>query len=340
MLVRLLMLLLVGAGLAGVAPMAIATEFKVATLAPEGTAWMREMRAAAEAIATRTEGRVTFKFYPGGVMGNDATVLRKIRVGQLQGGAFTGSELASVYPDTSIYGMPFLFRNEAEVDAVRQRMDPLIKQGLADKGLVATGITGGGFAYLLSTRPIRGREDLVRSKAWVPQGDVISEVTYSEAGVRPVPLSIADVYTGLQTGLVDTVANTPSGTLAFQWHTRVRHLVDMPVAYIVGVLALDKRSFDRLEGSDQAAVLAEIDTALRRLDQQTRRDNAAAREALRAEGIEFFEPNDEEREYWHTVGRQSATELMRRRLFSPENYDAMMSTLTELRAGSAGSGSE
>lgn len=313
------------------APLFASTEFKIATLAPDGTAWMREMRAAAETIQTRTDGRVRMRFYPGGVMGNDATVLRKIRVGQLQGGAFTGSELASLYPDVVIYGLPFLFNNQAEVDAVRARLDPIIRDGLAENGMIAAGITGGGFAYLLSTQSIRGRDDLVRAKAWLPQGDFVSEATYRAAGVNPVPLSIADVYTGLQTGLVDTVANTPSGTLAFQWHTRVRHLVDMPIAYIIGVLALDKRSFDRLSEEDQAIVREEMEAGTARLDAQTLRDNDAAREALRGEGIEFFSPDGEERAYWNSVGEQAAQTLMQRNSFSKENYELMMSTLREVR---------
>lgn len=313
------------------APGQAATVFKIATLAPEGTGWMREMRAAGESIKTKTEGRVEFKYYPGGVMGNDATVLRKIRVGQLQGGGFTGSELASIYPDVMIYGLPFLFRNQVEVDAVRARMDPLIADGLAGKGLIAAGITGGGFAYLLSTKPIHGRDDLVQSKPWVPQGDVISEVTYQAAGVNPVPLSIADVYTGLQTGLVDTVANTPSGTLAFQWHTRVRHLVDMPIAYIVGVLALDKRTFDKLDAADQAIVMAEVGSGLQRLDEQTMRDNEGASEALRKEGIEFFQPNADELAYWQGIGDTAAKQLMDRGTFTKENYDAMMAALKAAR---------
>lgn len=329
MLVRILMLAL----LAAATPLSAATVFKVATLAPEGTAWMREMRAAAEGIKTRTEGRVEIKYYPGGVMGNDATVMRKIRVGQLQGGAFTSSELALVYPDIMIYGLPFLFRNQGEVAAVRARMDPLLKKGLEEKGLVAAGIIGGGFAYLLSTQPIRGRDDLIKTKAWVPQNDVISEVTYEVAGVKPVPLSIADVYTGLQTGLVDTVANTPAGTLAFQWHTRVRHMVDMPVAYVVGILTFDKRAFDKLDAADRAAVLEEVARAVERLDAQTERDNAAAREALRGEGIEFFEPNAEDRAYWQSVGEQAAQELMKRGSFEPANYEAMMAALREARGG-------
>ena len=75
---------------------------KIASLAPDGSLWMKEMRAAGDEIAQATEGRVAIKFYPGGVMGNDAVVLRKIRLGQLQGGAFTGSELTLVYKDAQV----------------------------------------------------------------------------------------------------------------------------------------------------------------------------------------------------------------------------------------------
>ena len=318
-------------------PASAATVFKIATLAPEGTAWMREMRAAGDAIQTRTEGRVEFKFYPGGVMGNDATVLRKLRVGQLQGGAFSGSELGPLYADAMIYGLPFLFRNQDEVEAVRAVMDPIIKQGLAEKGLVVTGIAGGGFAYLFSKQPIRGRDDLVAAKAWLPQGDLISSVTYEMAGVQPVPLSIADVYTSLQTGLVDTVANTPSGALAFQWHTRVRHMVDMPIAYLIGIVALDKRTFDRLDAADQAVINEEIQAGVVRMDAQTVRDNVQAREALRGEGIEFFEPNAEELAYWQSIGERSAQALVERGTLGADNFRIMMAELQRLRGG-AGSG--
>ncbi|TCT01182.1 hypothetical protein B1808_00660 [Pseudofulvimonas gallinarii] len=321
--------------LALAAPASAATVFKIATLAPEGTAWMREMRAAGEAIQTRTEGRVELKFYPGGVMGNDATVLRKLRVGQLQGGAFTGSELSPLYTDAMIYGVPFLFRSQDEVDAVRKVMDPVIVRGLADKGLVVAGIAGGGFAYLMSRQPIRGRDDLVAAKAWLPQGDVISSVTYEMAGVQPVPLSIADVYTSLQTGLVDTVANTPAGALAFQWHTRVRHMVDMPIAYLIGIVALDKRTFDRLDAADQAVIHEEIQAGIVRLDAQTQRDNIAARDALRGEGIEFFEPNAEEQAYWQSIGERSAQALVEQGTLGAENFRMMMAELERVRGGAS-----
>src|SRR5690554_2515898 len=80
-----------------------AADLKIATVLPENTQWMKDMRAGAAEIRERTDGRVNFKFYSGGVQGNANKVLRKIKIGQLHGGAFTPTDLQQVYPDLNIY---------------------------------------------------------------------------------------------------------------------------------------------------------------------------------------------------------------------------------------------
>ena len=84
-----------------------AQTLKIATLAPEGSQWVTDMRAGAAEISKRTDGRVKLKLFAGGVMGNDKKVLRKIRIGQLHGAYFTATSLQDRYPDINIYGMPF-----------------------------------------------------------------------------------------------------------------------------------------------------------------------------------------------------------------------------------------
>ena len=115
---------------------------KIATLAPDGSSWMQAMRDGAAEVDRLTEGRVKLRFYPGGVMGNENSVLRKIRVGQLQGGALTGGGLASLYPDSQIYSLPFLFLSYAEVAYVRERVDPILLEGLSSQWLRQYGIRG------------------------------------------------------------------------------------------------------------------------------------------------------------------------------------------------------
>ncbi|MCQ4166269.1 TRAP transporter substrate-binding protein [Tahibacter harae] len=315
--------------LAGAA--AQAEVIKIATTAPDGTAWMREMRAGADAVKTRTEGRVELKYYPGGVMGDQATVQRKIKIGQLQGGAFTGGEVSGINPDVQLYSLPFLFRSQAEVDAIRAKFDAPIKDGFEKNGFVALGLSGGGFAYIMSTREIKTRDDLKAAKVWVPQGDHIAEIAFKNAGVTPISLPLADVYTSLQTGLIDTAANTLAGAIAFQWHTKIKHIVDLPVSYVAGVLVVDKKAFDKVSAADQAVLREEMGKAFARLDQISIEDNTNAVDALKKAGITIHTPSAEEISNWQKVGSDSASQIEGEKALSMDLYKSLVETLAALR---------
>ena len=320
--------------LAAAADAGAATTIKIATVAPDGTAWMREMRASADNVKKKTDDRVEIKFYPGGVQGDTPTVLRKIKIGQLQGGAFTGGELSAVDKDAQIYSMPFLFKSQDEVDKVRTQIDPLLKQSLAKDGFETLGISGGGFAYLMSVKDIKNRDDLKAAKVWVPQGDRIAEAGFKAGGVTPIPLPLADVYTSLQTGLIDTAANTPAGAIAFQWHTKIKHMVDLPLTYVVGILVVDKKVFDTLSPEDRKAVDDEFGAAFAKLEKINRDDNAQARDALQKQGIEIFKPNAQETASWESVGADARKQLSGAGELSPEMSAALDKAVAAAR-GSA-----
>lgn len=302
---------------------AAAATLKVATLAPEGSNWMKEMRAAGEAIKTASAGRVELKFFPGGVMGNAETVLRKIKLGQLHGGAFATTELASVNPDVQVYGLPFLFSTVEEVRAVRKTLDPLVKKGFEDKGMVIAGLTGGGFVYLMSTQSIASQEELRRTKVWVPEGDRVGRIAFAEAGISPVVLSLGDVYTALQTGLVETVGNTTTGAVAFQWATKLRYMVDLPVAYTMGLLAFDQKALGRLDEADRASVIREIEAAFARLETSNEADDRATRQTLLKEGITLQVPSPEEIAKWRAVGERTRARMQAEGLISAEILSAL-----------------
>lgn len=317
------------------ADLATATTLKLATLAPEGTGWMRELRAAGETINQRTDGRVLIKFFPGGVMGNDVAVLRKITLGQLQGGAFSGSELSSVFPSAQVYSMPFLFESLDEVSYVRKQVDPLIREGLRQGGFVVVGMSGGGFAYLMSTRPIGTKNELRATKVWSMQNDRIAQVAFSNGGINPITLPLGDVYTSLQTGLLETVAITTSGAIAFQWHTKIKHVVDLPLSYVAGMLAIEQKAFDRIAAADQQVVRDAFESAFRNLDASGIADNDSARVVLEKQGIAFHQPDPDEVRYWRSIGDQTLKQMLADGSISAPIVAAIRKAQAEFRAGSA-----
>lgn len=306
-----------------------ALTLKIATISPDGTVWMKELRKAAAQIKARTDGRVKLRFYPGGVMGSDKNVLRKIRIGQLHGGAMTGGGLEQIHFDSQIYSLPFAFRSFAEVDYVRKHMDDMILDGLWERGYVGFGLAEGGFAYLMSNTPIQRQADLGRHKIWVPEGDTMSQIAFKTVGVSPIPLPLPDVLTALQTGLVDTVAASPIGAIALQWHTRVKYVTDTPLMYLYGVLIIKRKVFERLRPEDQAVLREVLEAAFRRLNHINREENAQARQALMEQGIRFVAPAAEEQARWYDLVTRA---VVAEDLFSPAVLQTFQKHLHDFRA--------
>lgn len=286
------------------APTLQADTLKIATLAPDGTSWMKAMRIAAKAINIKTDGRVKLRFYPGGVMGNDKSVLRKIRIGQLHGGAITSGGLSNIYPDVQIYSLPFLFRSSEEVDHVRAQIDAKLIAGLQRKGFVSFGFSEGGFAYLMSQNAFSTADALKTLKIWAPEGDQLSFNAFKAIGVTPVPLSVTDVLTGLQTGLIDTVGTTAIGAIALQWHARVKHLANVPLTYIYATLVIKDRALTKLSQEDRGVLQQTLTATFEQLNRQNRADNKGARAALKNQGIQFYTPDTSDTGDWTQAIKQ------------------------------------
>jgi TRAP-type transport system periplasmic protein len=328
---RALPRLLLGVLLAAAATAANAVDIKVATVAPDGSRWMQQMRAGAEEVNTRTSGRVTLKFYPGGVMGNDAQVLRKIRIGQLQGGAFTAGGLAERYPGLNLYGIPLLFNSLDEIDAVRAQLDPELAAGLDRTGFVTFGFIEGGFANLLSNEPIRSVEDMRRKKVWVPEGDAISFLAMETMGLSPSVLPVTDVLTGLQTGLIEITFASPVAALVLQWHTKVKYITDLPISYSMGVFAIEKGVFSALSADDQRVVREVMGRYCHELDREARDDNRKAAEVLARSGLQTVMVNDADVEGWRKTIESIHPQLRARPDIDAALFDRLLALLAEYR---------
>jgi TRAP-type C4-dicarboxylate transport system substrate-binding protein len=306
-----------------------AVTFKIATLSPDGSLWMRALREAAAEIGEQTEERVTFKFYPGGVMGDDKAVMRKIRLGQLHGAVMTVGGLTRTYTDIQLYNMPMLFRSLGEVDYVREKMDSLLLAGLEERGFVAFGFAEVGFAYAMSQVAVSRVGEVQAQKVWVPDGDEGAQRTLVSFDITPIPLSIADVLGGLQTGLINGVTVPPVAAIALQWHTQLKHVLDLPLMYIYGTFTINDRQFGKLAVEDQEVVRRVMGEAVYKVNGRNRIDHERAVEVLQDQGLAWDEP--QEVSQWQAYADKASVELVDAGIVSAPLYEALIQHVADYR---------
>ena len=258
-------------------------ELKIATIAPEGSTWMNVMGELDAQVREKTNGEVGLRFYPGGIQGEDLVVLRKIRAGQLHGGGFTGVGLGEIAPSLRVMELPFLFQDPAEVHAVHEKLDPLFEKTLHDAGYTLVGWAEVGFVYLYSKAPVTSTADLKAQKVWLWEGDPLAEAFLRAAGVAPVPLSITDVLTSLQTGLITTVYITPYGCIGMQWFSRVAYTTDIPLTFSIGAVVVTNEAWDRIPAADQPVVRDLCRTYFGKLAEATAADDRKSMEVIAQE---------------------------------------------------------
>jgi TRAP-type C4-dicarboxylate transport system substrate-binding protein len=317
------------------APGTFAQTFKIATIAPEGSSWMKDMKSGAKAIEEHTDGRVKFKFYGGGVQGNDRQVQRKMRTGQLQGGAFTSGALNKFQKDADLFSMPMLFNSIDEARFVRSEMDAVVRQRLEDAGYINFGFAGGGFAYMMSNKPLESLSDMKGQKVWIPEGDPIGFAALRALGVAPVIMPVTDVMTGLQTDLLDSVAVPPVGAVVFQWFTRLKYITELPIAYVYASLLIDKRAFLKLSEGDQAVVREVMEGIYRKFDRYGVTDNREALQALLDNGLEMVSPNEVEVSEWRAIVNDSHRQMAVDGTFDIELLDRVQELIEDYRGDTA-----
>ncbi len=227
---------------------------KFATLAPEGTPWMNIMEEMNQEIQEKSGGQVTFRFYPGGVAGDERDVLRKIRINQLHGGAFSGFGLGEVLPEIRVLELPLLFRNGEEADHVATALFEHFATAFAQKNFVLLALNDAGAVYVFSKDPIRTKADMAHSKIWSWQGDPLPQAIFKAYGIVPVSLSLPNVLPSLQSGLIDACYGTPLSILALQWFTKVKYRTSLAITNVMGALVLSDTLWQQLSADQQTLV--------------------------------------------------------------------------------------
>ena len=261
------------------------TIIKMATIAPEGSSWHRVLLEMGEEWKTVSGGAVVLRIYPGGVVGDEDAMLRKMRVGQLQAAAITGMGLA--FLDRSFYGLhvPMMYASDEEFDYVRDRLSPLLENRLEEKGYVVLNWGDAGWVRFFAKDPFTHPSEMKAMKLYLGAGDAILTQLYKEAGFRPVPISIVDMLPSLQTGLVEAFNAVPLAALAFQWFALAPNMADLNWSFLSGATVIDKRAWMKIPEELRPEILKVSRDASKRLRHEIRTLNEDAVKAMVENGL-------------------------------------------------------
>lgn len=307
-----------------------AQTIKFATVAPEGSTYLKVLREYTDEVTKLTGDKVKFRIYPSQIQGDEKDVLRKIRLGQLHSAGFTGVGLGEIMPEVRVLELPMLFHTYEEVDYIAAQFYDEFERKFEQNGFVILGWADVGFANVYAQKPILTLADLKGAKMWMWEGDPLAEATFKALGVSAIPLSLTDVLTSLQTGLIETVYVHPLGCVALQWYTRVKTMMDVPLANVSGAVLISKNMFDKLEPAHQTILKEKGREYMAKLVRLGREDNQTSIELMKKNGMQIVDVPEKNRQEFYNACRTAHQSLVGR-LYSQELLNKVTASLEQYR---------
>ncbi|HVV87375.1 MAG TPA: TRAP transporter substrate-binding protein DctP [Kofleriaceae bacterium] len=264
-------------------------EIRLATLAPDGSSWMKVLGKGSAEIADKTAGRVTIKYYAGGVQGDERDVVRKMNLGQLDGGAFTSVGLSLIDESIRVLELPRMFASAEELDYVADKMWPYFQKKFEAKGFRLQDRGEVGWIYFMSKDPMTSIDALKSAKIWMWGDDGLVRAMYKQLDISGVPLGVPEVEPNLTTGRINACYGSPLAAVALQWNTKVKYMTSMPLSFAIGATVVKLDTIKKISKDDQDLVAKIARGMSRTLRKQIRHDNESAQKQMVRKGVKITE---------------------------------------------------
>jgi TRAP-type C4-dicarboxylate transport system substrate-binding protein len=219
---------------------------KLGSLAPTGSPWDKGLNRLGAEWQKISNGTVDLKIYPGGIVGDEADMTRKMRIGQLNAAGLSGVGLYRIYPDLLTVQLPLFIRSNAELDYVLDKMKPEFSKELEKRGFKVIIWSFVGWVHFFSKNPVVTPDDLKKQKLFVWAGDADATQIWKELGFHVVPLTPTDLMPSLQSGMVDAFSTTPLSSASYQWFGLAKNMCEMRWAPLIGGIVVSTSMWSKL----------------------------------------------------------------------------------------------
>ena len=306
---------------------------KMGTLAPEGSPWHDILLQMRQDWRDISRGQVTLRIYPGGVLGDESDMIRKMRIRQLHAVAITGAGLSRIEPGIAALQIPLMFESYEELDYVRDRLAPRLESRLEEKSFTVLNWGDAGWVHFFSTKPVSTLDDIRGLKLLISAGDPETEELYATFGFRVVPLAYTDVLTSLQTGLIEAVQGPPLYAMIEQWFGLASNMIDIRWAPLVGATVIRTETWEKIPAEWREPMLRAARDAGRRLRGEIRRLGEDSVAEMQKRGLNVTELDETTRALWRAEADAAYPKL--RGSYAPADlFDEVSRLCDQFRAGS------
>ncbi|MCX7826096.1 MAG: TRAP transporter substrate-binding protein DctP [Verrucomicrobiae bacterium] len=308
-------------------------KIKLATLAPDGSAWHLILKDMGEQWKQLSGGRVTLVIYPGGVAGDEPDMVRKMRIGQIHAAAVTGTGIGEIDPGVQALQIPMLYQTDEEFDYVRAKLTPKLEARLKAKGFVVLNWGEAGWVHFFATKPVVRPDDLKALKLFTWGGDSLVLDLWKAGGFHPVPLASTDIMPGLQTGMINAFATPPMAALSFQWYPLAPNMSDLRWSPLVGATIITAQMWERVPADAREPLMVAARKAGEAVQADVRKSSREAVEAMKKRNLRVVPVPPDAAAEWRANAEKIYPKL--RGPFAPaELFDEARQLVAEFRAKS------
>jgi TRAP-type C4-dicarboxylate transport system substrate-binding protein len=307
-----------------------ALTIKIGTIAPLRSPWVKELKKLGVEWKKITNGKVTLKIYAGGIAGGEDDMVRKIRLGTLGGAIFTNIGINSIYPDSNVLNIPFLFNSEKELDYILEKMRPTFEGEIEKKGFKVIAYTKAGWIYFFTKKPVTYPEDLRKHKLSFSTGARIWEEAWKKSGYQMIPGELKDLMMALQSGMVNAFYLHPLIAASGQYFPLAPNMLTLKIAPLVGGVVFSERVWKRVPDQYKEEILAVVHSMIDRLYQETIELEREAIQEMKKHGLVINSVPPDALEKWRAVSDKGLDVLLGK-AFSNDIYDKVIQHLKKFR---------
>jgi TRAP-type C4-dicarboxylate transport system substrate-binding protein len=310
---------------------------KLASLVPENTPWGAAINKLSKDWADATNGEVELVVYHSGVAGDEAEVLRKLKLNQIQAAIFTSGGLNSIMPEVMALSYPFLIRNNAELDAVLEKLKPELDAKIQQNGFVTLAWARAGWVKVFSRSPVYTPADLRRLKLGTSPEELQMIQAFKTMGYQMIPVKMNDILVSLNGGMIDAVYQSPVAVAGYQIFGIAKNMMDFNVAPFMGGILMNQAAWRRIP--------ERYKPKLQSLCKQVEIDVGGSIANLETEavttmgkyGLIINQPSAQQIQEWYTETDKYKDNLVGP-IFNREFYQKIDAVLQDYRTGSGAKG--